>query len=386
MKSIYRRILNRTGVSPSGEDDHEFETPGPGTAISGEDSEIADEIRRYGGGGLGRSGRAYGRGGYGRRAAPYRRVTRPRVRSTWGQRTGRWPASRWSRLRGRPWGLRRWRYRPAWSVATGGTVGTEFVRWVQSALNRVLGTNLVVDGVMNYDTRSAVRRFQQDRGLPADGIVGPDTRQALIAAQRGDVSDGPPAGAPLMPPPPVEDAPPAPEDVPPDTGTQAANQEVEEMELDALVREAMEWEENTEGEGEEEGEGEQAWEAAADSQCDCQSTRMPSKGYFSTPLAGGHAWYTPTRGDYGEKLARCVATKNRTAEGRWGSPSYDEVRRVWVAIENHPCNRQRLAGRWFLPRFRRDRCTPGGPYYGAIYIPFNLSDGSGRIVGGPRCS
>jgi len=65
------------------------------------------------------------------------------------------------------------------------THGTEFIRWVQSSLNQVLGLRLPVDGVMDAETRNAVRRFQEQQGLPADGIAGPETEQALIKAKTG---------------------------------------------------------------------------------------------------------------------------------------------------------------------------------------------------------
>lgn len=61
--------------------------------------------------------------------------------------------------------------------------GSEFVRWVQSTLNRVAGAGLPVDGAMAASTRRAVRAFQARRGLPVDGIVGPETEQALRAAR-----------------------------------------------------------------------------------------------------------------------------------------------------------------------------------------------------------
>jgi peptidoglycan hydrolase-like protein with peptidoglycan-binding domain len=57
------------------------------------------------------------------------------------------------------------------------------VRWVQNALNDVLGLRLAVDGIMNAATRSAVRSFQQREGLPVDGVVGPDSERALSAAR-----------------------------------------------------------------------------------------------------------------------------------------------------------------------------------------------------------
>ena len=64
--------------------------------------------------------------------------------------------------------------------------GTEFIRWVQSSLNQVLGLWLPVTGDMNVATRSALRRFQQQYGLTADGIAGPETERALVEAKRSD--------------------------------------------------------------------------------------------------------------------------------------------------------------------------------------------------------
>jgi hypothetical protein len=62
--------------------------------------------------------------------------------------------------------------------------GTEFVRWVQSSLNLVLGLRLPVTGVMSTATRSSLRRFQQQHGLTADGIAGPETKRALVEAKK----------------------------------------------------------------------------------------------------------------------------------------------------------------------------------------------------------
>lgn len=59
----------------------------------------------------------------------------------------------------------------------------EYVRWLQSALNQIRGLRLPIDGVMAPETRSALRAFQQDKGLPADGIAGPETKEALRAAR-----------------------------------------------------------------------------------------------------------------------------------------------------------------------------------------------------------
>jgi len=67
--------------------------------------------------------------------------------------------------------------------------GTEYARWVQSCLNRILNLRLPVTGVIDAATRSAVRNFQTREHLTVDGIVGPPTETALTAACR-DQSPG----------------------------------------------------------------------------------------------------------------------------------------------------------------------------------------------------
>jgi peptidoglycan hydrolase-like protein with peptidoglycan-binding domain len=52
-------------------------------------------------------------------------------------------------------------------------------------LNQIMGLLHPVDGIMGPETRNAIRGFQQQQGLPVDGIVGPDTERALIAARAG---------------------------------------------------------------------------------------------------------------------------------------------------------------------------------------------------------
>lgn len=61
----------------------------------------------------------------------------------------------------------------------------DYIMWVQRSLNRILGMNLAVDGIIGPQTRSAIRNFQQRHGLTVDGIVGPQTERALIAAGAG---------------------------------------------------------------------------------------------------------------------------------------------------------------------------------------------------------
>ena len=68
--------------------------------------------------------------------------------------------------------------------------GSERVRWVQSALNRIDGARLPVNGLTGRATREALRRFQRREGLPADGIAGPDTERALLAAGTATTAGG----------------------------------------------------------------------------------------------------------------------------------------------------------------------------------------------------
>jgi hypothetical protein len=55
----------------------------------------------------------------------------------------------------------------------------EHVRWLQSTLNRAMGSALPIDGIMSPALRGTIRDFQQKAGLPASGYVGPDTEAAL---------------------------------------------------------------------------------------------------------------------------------------------------------------------------------------------------------------
>lgn len=73
--------------------------------------------------------------------------------------------------------------------------GSDYVRWIQLSLNRVMAAGLAVDGKVGAKTRAAVARFQQRRGLPADGLVGTKTEAALLAAGAGR----PPARQPAPP-------------------------------------------------------------------------------------------------------------------------------------------------------------------------------------------
>ena len=58
----------------------------------------------------------------------------------------------------------------------------EYVRWVQRSLNNLIGARLALDGISGRKTRSAVRRFQRQARITADGAVGSQTEAALIRA------------------------------------------------------------------------------------------------------------------------------------------------------------------------------------------------------------
>ncbi|MDQ3654922.1 MAG: penicillin-insensitive murein endopeptidase [Chloroflexota bacterium] len=74
-----------------------------------------------------------------------------------------------------------------------------YVSWVQDSLNRVNGAGLTVDGRFGPKSRAAVQAFQRRQGLPADGVVGPLTEAALVAA--GAPPPGAGSSSPIVPPP-----------------------------------------------------------------------------------------------------------------------------------------------------------------------------------------
>ncbi len=64
----------------------------------------------------------------------------------------------------------------------------EYVRWIQRSLNEVSGLRLPLNGIAGPATRSAVRSFQRQQGLPVSGIVEADTEYALKAAHANAVT------------------------------------------------------------------------------------------------------------------------------------------------------------------------------------------------------
>ena len=59
-----------------------------------------------------------------------------------------------------------------------------YICWVQASLNKILSLRLKEDGQMGSNTRSAIQKFQRQKGLKllTSGVVCPDTEKALIAA------------------------------------------------------------------------------------------------------------------------------------------------------------------------------------------------------------
>jgi peptidoglycan hydrolase-like protein with peptidoglycan-binding domain len=62
----------------------------------------------------------------------------------------------------------------------------DYVRWVQSILNNVLGTRLKVDGKFGQKTARALRDFQRLAKIGVDGKLGPQTEGALRRFSRTD--------------------------------------------------------------------------------------------------------------------------------------------------------------------------------------------------------
>jgi hypothetical protein len=233
--------------------DFEASTAGlpPGLAFSDRESEQEDEFESR----QGRGGGRFTRGALsGSSSAPKRLGTSYRG-SPSGAGKQQWPGGKQrgpGKSRGpggQPWGAKpgatpgpwRWggsRYRRPYFVAGGVDLGpsladgvSEHVRWVQTCLNRFLGLTIPMDGIMTARTRAALRTFQERRGLPINGLMGPETdtalRDACGAAQApapvggspptDSPSGPPPAGPPPAGPPPSADAEPMPP--PPDQPT-----------------------------------------------------------------------------------------------------------------------------------------------------------------------
>jgi peptidoglycan hydrolase-like protein with peptidoglycan-binding domain len=63
-----------------------------------------------------------------------------------------------------------------------GLVNLESLAGVQFALSKVGFDPGAVDGIDGPKTKASVKAFQQAMGIEADGIAGPMTKKALLAA------------------------------------------------------------------------------------------------------------------------------------------------------------------------------------------------------------
>lgn len=56
----------------------------------------------------------------------------------------------------------------------------KYNQWVQSSLNKIMESNLTIDGIIGPLTTQVIRDFQELSGLyPIDGIVGSQTQTAI---------------------------------------------------------------------------------------------------------------------------------------------------------------------------------------------------------------
>lgn len=60
------------------------------------------------------------------------------------------------------------------------------VKWLQTGLNKIMKSNLVVDGDFGAKTTKAVKAFQTKYGLIVDGIFGSSSRAAMIKLLAGE--------------------------------------------------------------------------------------------------------------------------------------------------------------------------------------------------------
>ena len=61
------------------------------------------------------------------------------------------------------------------------SLGTrEYNQWVQRSLNKIMETNLVIDGIIGPRTKKTIEGFQVIAGLyPIDGIISPQIQTAI---------------------------------------------------------------------------------------------------------------------------------------------------------------------------------------------------------------
>jgi peptidoglycan hydrolase-like protein with peptidoglycan-binding domain len=66
--------------------------------------------------------------------------------------------------------------------AAASPTSTYSIEWLQESLNKLVGTNLSIDGKYGTSTQEAVKQFQTAHGLTPDGWAGVQTQAAIVDA------------------------------------------------------------------------------------------------------------------------------------------------------------------------------------------------------------
>ena len=90
-------------------------------------------------------------------------------------------------------------YSPYYQALPEPAAGAEGIIPLQDCLNRVLGLQLPLSGVIAAPDRSAIRSFQTRQGLPVNGVLDVATQQSLLGACNPAPAAPPPANA-ITPP------------------------------------------------------------------------------------------------------------------------------------------------------------------------------------------
>ncbi len=77
-----------------------------------------------------------------------------------------------------------------------GIISGNYVKWLQTALNKVGNAGLAVDGQFGSGTTTAVKNFQAKHGLTQDGQAGTATISKLVEIIKGQVNPSEPPNAP----------------------------------------------------------------------------------------------------------------------------------------------------------------------------------------------
>jgi len=88
------------------------------------------------------------------------------------------------------WGSRHWGWGRRWPFLGWAPSTSPLLPWAQSCLAQLFGPQVVQDGIMGPNTRQAIAQFQQQQQLPVTGTLDPNTVSALQAACSGQQPQG----------------------------------------------------------------------------------------------------------------------------------------------------------------------------------------------------